>query len=120
MLHSAIYFTPQNGQSETNSTAYDGKTTPERATAYSSTIAQRPENTTLAGRTIEYCGIWHVAKEGNLYREIAFESQTTIQIFLEVNPSLGTSMPGCSAQIQSGLTYCALPFSQWVSLEAGA
>ncbi|KAG9251359.1 pectate lyase superfamily protein-domain-containing protein [Emericellopsis atlantica] len=110
---------PQNGQFQTNSTGYGGNTTPERATGYSSTISQRPENSTLAEGTTEYCGTWYVAKEGDLCREIAFESQTTIQIFMEVNPSLGTSIPGCSAQLQPGLTYCALPFSRWASLEAG-
>ncbi|OBT80414.1 hypothetical protein VF21_00738 [Pseudogymnoascus sp. 05NY08] len=109
-----ICLAPQNGEFAANSTVVPGDTTiPADAPGYSHFISDPPIGATVAAGTTLNCGTWRVAVSGDTCSTIAFTSGTTITIFLEVNPSLGTEIAKCTDKLVEGDAYCALPFVVW-------
>lgn len=49
------------------------------------------------------------SSEGDTCALVSSKSPTTIDHFLHMNPSLGTTYAGCEAKLEPVLTYCALP-----------
>ncbi|KAK8029707.1 pectin lyase-like protein [Apiospora rasikravindrae] len=96
------------------SSAIGDATTPRRSNGYSDHIAAPPAGPTIAEGTARKCGVWHVAAdEGDECGPIAYGSGTTIDIFLQVNPSLGDVVSECTSKLVPGLAYCAVPFIYW-------
>ncbi|KAL3954473.1 hypothetical protein ACCO45_010036 [Purpureocillium lilacinum] len=120
-LHSAsdeafghvICLGPENGEFSGNASIGGDTTVPGRSTGYSDHIVPPPNGADIAPQTTRNCGLWHLAVSGDTCGSIAFESGTTIAIFMQVNPSLGKSIPDCSPALKPGLTYCAVPHLAW-------
>lgn len=104
---------PPNGYHHGNSSG--DHTTPKPNLGYANRITPPPANAIIAEGTTRNCGIWYVATEEDACNSIVFQHSTTIDIFMAVNPSLGTSIPDCAENVVPGLTYCAKPFVAWNS-----
>ncbi|KAH7124727.1 pectate lyase superfamily protein-domain-containing protein [Dactylonectria macrodidyma] len=111
-----ICLAPQNGQYKMAEDAYQGSTTPKANNGYTRYTTPIPDGAKLAKGTTIHCGIWHLAKTGDTCATMAYESGTTLDIFLSVNPSLGTTIEGCNSLVKAGSTYCAVPFIAWMML----
>lgn len=108
-----LCLSPQNGAFATNASISGDTTIPADSPGYAHYITSPPEGITVATGTTLNCGLWHVAAAGDTCSSIAFASVTTISIFLEINPSLGTNIATCSSLLVQGVAYCALPFVVW-------
>lgn len=111
-----ICLSPQNGEFVANSTVPGDTTIPSDSPGYSNYISAPPEGATVANGTTLNCGTWHIAAANETCGSISFSSGTTISIFMEVNPSLGTVLASCSGQLVQGHAYCGLPFVVWDQL----
>ncbi|KAJ3952539.1 hypothetical protein N0V92_011011 [Colletotrichum tropicale] len=108
-----LCLSPENGEYAANATAPGDTTIPGTAPGYSSYISAPPADATVAEGTTLNCGVWHVAAVEDTCSTISFGSGTTITIFMEVNPSLGTEIAGCTERLQEGNAYCGLPHVVW-------
>ncbi len=89
-----LCLSPQSGRFSSNSTIPD-VTTPHPSRCYTNYISPPPQNAAITDGTTPYCGIWHVVgQDGDTCPAIALRYQTTITIFMEVNPTLGTEVAG--------------------------
>ncbi|KAI3538503.1 hypothetical protein CSPX01_09431 [Colletotrichum filicis] len=112
-----LCMSPPDGAYAGNDTVNGDTTTPTNAPGYSEEIIDPPAGATVADGTTVYCGSWHVAAVNDTCSTIAFSSGTTITLFLEVNPSLGTEVAGCTEKLVQGNAYCGLPFVVWDELD---
>ncbi|KAK1466638.1 hypothetical protein CCUS01_07248 [Colletotrichum cuscutae] len=112
-----LCMSPPDGAYTGNDTVNGDTTTPTNAPGYSEEIIDPPAGATVADGTTVYCGSWHVAAVNDTCSTIAFSSGTTITLFLEVNPSLGTEVAGCTKKLVQGNAYCGLPFVVWDELD---
>ncbi|RYP21256.1 hypothetical protein DL767_009308 [Monosporascus sp. MG133] len=111
-----ICLAPQNGEFAANASVPGDTTIPASSPGYSNFISEPPDGVTVAKGTTRQCGTWHVAAVTDTCSSIAFGSRTTISIFMEVNPSLGTEVASCSEKLVPGDAYCGLPFVVWDQL----
>ncbi|KAH8168700.1 LysM domain protein [Sarocladium implicatum] len=89
---------------------------------YADTIAPVPsEGGGPAQGTTLYCGLWVQAKSGSTCSSILVSttSAVPIRLFLEANPSLGSSSQ-CDGNLVEGSWYCLNPNRHWRELEDAA
>jgi hypothetical protein len=106
-----ICLSPQNGQHMLNAS-----TAPQDAKqiGYAYTLAvPPPTNATVAKGTTGKCGVWYTAVQDDTCVAITLKGPTTIDIFLSVNPSLGTNIQQCDSKLVVGTTYCLLAVWNW-------
>jgi hypothetical protein len=108
-----ICLSPQNGIFSANASMPGDTTIPMTSSGYTSYISDPPEGVTVSEGTTMNCGKWHVTAADDTCGTIAFTSGTTIYIFMEVNPSLGTDIESCTGQLVIGDAYCAVPHVAW-------
>jgi hypothetical protein len=75
-------------------------------------IVTLPTGTKLASNTAKNCGEFYTVKAGDTCRGIIVLSNTPSDLFIDVNPSLG-SAEFCNSQLKTGLTYCLHPVRGW-------
>ncbi|RYP80780.1 hypothetical protein DL770_006100 [Monosporascus sp. CRB-9-2] len=81
---------------------------------YSDRIADAPEDGEVAEGTTKKCGHYIQAKDrvGCASMLVSTSAAVPIDLFLQVNPSLGTAAE-CDDNLVSGLWYCLNPFRYW-------
>jgi hypothetical protein len=84
---------------------------------YSDNQAALPSGAKLAGGTTTRCGEFYVAQSGDTCGTIVTYATTPAELFVAVNPSLGT-VEECSSKLVTGLTYCIHPNRGWNEEEA--
>jgi hypothetical protein len=103
---------PPYGEYEGGATNND-TTTPRPHDGYTYDLVPPPENATVAEGTTTWCGKWHVAVEGDSCAAICVGNQIPIDLFLQVNSGLGTSIAECSGNLMTGYAYCVTPRYDW-------
>lgn len=93
----------------------DGNVIPEGSDGYNSTLTPPPAGVAVATGTTRHCGKWHVVKEDDTCVTICVSQKIPAQLFLEVNPSLGTDNAACSGRLEVGKAYCIGPNYDWES-----
>ena len=79
---------------------------------YSDNIAVLPTGAKLATGSTTRCGLFYTAKSGDTCEAVMLFANTPADLFIAVNPSLGT-MQECSSKLAAGLTYCIHPNRDW-------
>lgn len=106
-----ICLSPQNGQHLLNASTV---ALHDKQIGYAYTLAvEPPTNATIAKDTTHRCGAWYTAVQDDTCVAITIRGPTTIDIFLSVNPSLGTDILQCDGKLVVGTTYCVLPVWNW-------
>ncbi len=109
---STICLSPQSGVFRSNKT--DPHTIPPSKSEYSTFAIPPPKDSTVAPGTTMKCGKWYaVAEADTTCASVCAIGGITADLFLEVNPSLGTQLYACSGNLKHGLTYCASPTWDW-------
>lgn len=67
----------------------------------------------MAAGTTRHCGNWHVAEEADTCVTICVGQKIPAQLFLKVNPSLGTDHGACSEHLEAVKAYCVGPNYDW-------
>lgn len=110
---------PQNGDFNNDPVLRD-TTVPRRSNGYSLDVVDPPAGAVVAAGTTTKCGVWHVAEAGDTCAMMSFGNGGTVAILLSVNPSLGTTVDGCTDNIVTGTAYCAIPYIAWDAVESPA
>lgn len=92
---------------------FEGNVVPKYSDGYNSKFAPSPEGVAVAAGTTRHCGNWHVAEEADTCVTICVGQKIPAQLFLKVNPSLGTDHGACSEHLEAGKAYCVGPNYDW-------
>ncbi|KAK4238207.1 pectate lyase superfamily protein-domain-containing protein [Achaetomium macrosporum] len=85
---------------------------------YSPVAVAPPAGATIAPGTIESCGRWYVAKDGDTCAYITMTHAIGLSLLVGMNPSINTKTAGgCSASIVPGHAYCVSLVSPWQGTE---
>jgi hypothetical protein len=108
ILGRVICLSPQAGDHN----ATGGAATPSHGyNGYVSGVEYPPENATVATGTTEWCGLWHVVKQGDSCATLCLANSLSFDLFVAVNHSLPRT--GCDASLIVGYAYCVGPHPQW-------
>lgn len=104
---------PLLGEHELNIPDGEDTTTPPIQDGYSDVIVPPPDDTDIAEGTTPYCGAWHVASASDTCVTVCMEHAINADLFVQVNPSLGTDMQVCTVKLEAGLAYCVAAYNDW-------
>ncbi|KAH8890447.1 hypothetical protein GQ53DRAFT_824588 [Thozetella sp. PMI_491] len=90
-----LCLSPQNGI-HNSSLSGDSTTVPAPADGYGTAIVEPPAGVTVAQGTTLNCAKWHVVVPDDTCVVICMADKTTVAIFMQVNPSLGTVAGDCT------------------------
>ncbi|KAF2018021.1 carbohydrate-binding module family 50 protein [Aaosphaeria arxii CBS 175.79] len=79
---------------------------------YAKEVVLPPAGSVLATNTTRSCGLFYTVQAGDTCRGILINSNTPSDLFLAINPSLGTA-DTCNSKLTAGLTYCLQPVKNW-------
>lgn len=109
---SVLCLGPQGGTYSSTAPIPGVTVSPVESTGYLQSIVPPPSNVTVANGTTLRCGKWHVAADGDSCPSICIQESITVDLFLEVNPSLSSGL-NCTESLVGGSAYCVGPNPGW-------
>ncbi|KAH6696865.1 pectate lyase superfamily protein-domain-containing protein [Plectosphaerella plurivora] len=94
-------------------------TRPPVKDGYSDQIVPPPDGAVVAEGTTRFCGTWHIVAAKDECVDLCVKYEIDSGLFLDVNPSLGTSTAGCTSLLRENRAYCVAPYRDWEWMEHG-
>lgn len=107
-----ICLAPQNGKHTLPAVNPAGEVG-KKSDGYARDLAEVPSGVSIADGTTRRCGLWHTAQKDDTCLLLTFGGPTSIEILMQVNPTLGKNAAECSSRLVAGTTYCVFPMFNW-------